>query len=119
GCNYRVMSLTCILQVFVIYCYRCHRDLRSFPTRRSSDLRRGFGGEQGEAAGNAVGEVGRFEPVAALGRPHPGAGDEFAEIAVAVDRKSTRLNSSHVKISYAVFCLKKKNKKKYEQSTRS
>src|SRR5207302_9238301 len=28
------------------------------------------------------------------------------------DRKSTRLNSSHVKISYAVFCLKKKNKKK-------
>src|SRR5579884_2130935 len=29
------------------------------------------------------------------------------------DRKSTRLNSSHVAISYAVFCLKKKNKKKY------
>src|SRR5207302_7801313 len=32
----------------------------------------------------------------------------------ASDRKSTRLNSSHVKISYAVFCLKKKNKKKIE-----
>src|SRR6266508_6476824 len=30
------------------------------------------------------------------------------------DRKSTRLNSSHVAISYAVFCLKKKKKKKYE-----
>src|SRR5690625_7114982 len=29
---------------------------------------------------------------------------------VAEDRKSTRLNSSHVAISYAVFCLKKKNK---------
>src|SRR5690606_39577676 len=29
----------------------------------------------------------------------------------ASDRKSTRLNSSHVKISYAVFCLKKKNNK--------
>src|SRR5207249_8408428 len=28
------------------------------------------------------------------------------------DRKSTRLNSSHVSISYAVFCLKKKKKKK-------
>src|SRR5690606_40276418 len=28
---------------------------------------------------------------------------------VGIDRKSTRLNSSHVKISYAVFCLKKKN----------
>src|SRR5690554_7675446 len=28
------------------------------------------------------------------------------------DRKSTRLNSSHVRISYAVFCLKKKNKTK-------
>src|SRR5690554_7557937 len=30
----------------------------------------------------------------------------------ARDRKSTRLNSSHVRISYAVFCLKKKKKKK-------
>src|SRR5436309_11474296 len=29
----------------------------------------------------------------------------------SLDRKSTRLNSSHVKISYAVFCLKKKKKK--------
>src|SRR5699024_11965703 len=29
-----------------------------------------------------------------------------------LDRKSTRLNSSHVSISYAVFCLKKKKKKK-------
>src|SRR5690606_41862040 len=31
---------------------------------------------------------------------------------VIIDRKSTRLNSSHVKISYAVFCLKKKKKTK-------
>src|SRR3712207_6897602 len=31
--------------------------------------------------------------------------------AVPVDRKSTRLNSSHANISYAVFCLKKKTKK--------
>src|SRR5690606_41984120 len=31
------------------------------------------------------------------------------------DRKSTRLNSSHVKISYAVFCLKKKKKNKAKQ----
>src|SRR2546426_9310093 len=32
---------------------------------------------------------------------------------LARDRKSTRLNSSHLVISYAVFCLKKKNKKSY------
>src|SRR5690554_7049915 len=32
--------------------------------------------------------------------------------ALLVDRKSTRLNSSHVRISYAVFCLKKKKIKK-------
>src|SRR5207249_9667378 len=32
--------------------------------------------------------------------------------AAQVDRKSTRLNSSHVSISYAVFCLKKKKKQK-------
>src|SRR5690554_445889 len=30
--------------------------------------------------------------------------------AIGLDRKSTRLNSSHVRISYAVFCLKKKKK---------
>src|SRR3712207_7765544 len=32
----------------------------------------------------------------------------------ALDRKSTRLNSSHANISYAVFCLKKKNKKYHQ-----
>src|SRR5947207_11314813 len=35
----------------------------------------------------------------------------FVECAAGVDRKSTRLNSSHTVISYAVFCLKKKKKK--------
>src|SRR3989442_8418275 len=34
-----------------------------------------------------------------------------AGLAVLQDRKSTRLNSSHVRISYAVFCLKKKKKR--------
>src|SRR5690242_814428 len=33
------------------------------------------------------------------------------------DRKSTRLNSSHMSISYAVFCLKKKSKSKFRRST--
>src|SRR5690349_24144244 len=45
---------------------------------------------------------------------------EWADWAVITDRKSTRLNSSHVKISYAVFCLKKKKKKNknmYDYST--
>src|SRR5207302_5380014 len=35
---------------------------------------------------------------------------EKLEMIVDKDRKSTRLNSSHVKISYAVFCLKKKTR---------
>src|SRR3712207_8801979 len=44
----------------------------------------------------------------------PGATDgtflkEWASIPIVTDRKSTRLNSSHANISYAVFCLKKKN----------
>src|SRR5690606_39297059 len=38
-------------------------------------------------------------------------GRERAPELAREDRKSTRLNSSHVKISYAVFCLKKKKKK--------
>src|SRR5436305_6796958 len=40
--------------------------------------------------------------------PYPGPHGD----ALCRDRKSTRLNSSHVRISYAVFCLKKKKKKK-------
>src|SRR5690349_24071728 len=38
------------------------------------------------------------------------------EAGQGLDRKSTRLNSSHVEISYAVFCLKKKKKKKKEHT---
>src|SRR5690606_39589306 len=40
------------------------------------------------------------------------AGAMQAYLGDRVDRKSTRLNSSHVKISYAVFCLKKKKEKR-------
>src|SRR5690349_23614179 len=41
--------------------------------------------------------------------PLAGAFTRSAEVGT-IDRKSTRLNSSHVEISYAVFCLKKKNR---------
>src|SRR5437773_7578183 len=46
-------------------------------------------------------------------------GSRQARLKEEADRKSTRLNSSHITISYAVFCLKKKKKKKtqYRQST--
>src|SRR5207302_5184889 len=45
------------------------------------------------------------------GQPAPSNGQSSRPSAPSFkDRKSTRLNSSHVKISYAVFCLKKKNK---------
>src|SRR3712207_6901654 len=48
-------------------------------------------------------------------RPHPG-GEHGVHCGLAVeDRKSTRLNSSHANISYAVFCLKKK-KKMYDKT---
>src|SRR2546427_9552904 len=40
--------------------------------------------------------------------PGPAQGTAFMWLDCAVDRKSTRLNSSHSQISYAVFCLKKK-----------
>src|SRR5690242_21294198 len=70
------------------------------------------------AAGAAgLGErAGRVEGQAALrGRDgrHGQGGDQGrrrADADPAEDRKSTRLNSSHMSISYAVFCLKKKNK---------
>src|SRR5207302_3935624 len=51
--------------------------------------------------------------------PDSAHGTNPATAATVGDRKSTRLNSSHVKISYAVFCLKKKkNKKKQKVDSR-
>src|SRR5690242_21316760 len=57
----------------------------------------------------------RCTPVRPTARPSPGERAVFAQhivllalLLVAQDRKSTRLNSSHMSISYAVFCLKKK-----------
>src|SRR5262245_64992171 len=46
-----------------------------------------------------------------------GVRDSGADRRRAEDRKSTRLNSSHLGISYAVFCLKKKKKKKKKNYT--
>src|SRR5205807_9431845 len=97
------------------------RHLRSFPTRRSSDL-------------SAVEELLRYESPSQhtirtapedseLGGRVIGAGHSVIAVLGAanrdpeqfpdpdrldLDRKSTRLNSSHLVISYAVFCLKKK-----------
>src|SRR5690606_41851009 len=47
------------------------------------------------------------EPVQPRLPQPPVAREPVVQLAEALDRKSTRLNSSHVKISYAVFCLKK------------
>src|SRR3989442_3903932 len=45
--------------------------------------------------------------------PAPGRTDIYDKMGKFLkDRKSTRLNSSHVRISYAVFCLKKKKQRK-------
>src|SRR5256885_11215671 len=59
-----------------------------------------------EAAAGLVGRRHRAEQIAV----DLGIGAD-AMRRIAVDRKSTRLNSSHLVISYAVFCLKKKNKR--------
>src|SRR3712207_7753090 len=92
------------------------RDLHSFPARRSSDL-------VGTAARHGAVTVLPLYPTVA----GPGVAYQLGAHALAngllevhelrggavvdrlEDRKSTRLNSSHANISYAVFCLKKKN----------
>src|SRR5690606_41790773 len=95
-------------------------DFLSFPTRRSSDLSRSALRDD-RLCGR---EVKRGDtvivPIYALHRHHqlwddpdafyPERFENRKDIKryAYLDRKSTRLNSSHVKISYAVFCLKKK-----------
>src|SRR5437868_15229955 len=81
-----------------------HRDLHSFPTRRSSDLEAEKQRDHLHRA-EALKLLGRFDDaIAAYRRSDDPAAEEG-------DRKSTRLNSSHVSISYAVFCLKKKTRR--------
>src|SRR2546427_8317132 len=46
--------------------------------------------------------------------PAPRPGEIVEVVETAEDRKSTRLNSSHSQISYAVFCLKKNNEEMHE-----
>src|SRR5690349_24734673 len=85
-----------------------HRDLHSFPTRRSSDL-------------NASKSKRYFVRWLYTDRQVHFRSRNEAWQARAIewwskeicfpDRKSTRLNSSHVEISYAVFCLKKKKRR--------
>src|SRR5205814_5905233 len=70
--------------------------------------------------GAALG-VGRRQEIAAESGPgarvHVGEPlEELGPLVVRGDRKSTRLNSSHLGISYAVFCLKKKTNKKNTSS---
>src|SRR5690606_40856100 len=75
--------------------------------RSGADLRaergRGAEGRGGRAVPRGPDRQGRRVRRQRTGLPRPARGGER-------DRKSTRLNSSHVKISYAVFCLKKKKK---------
>src|SRR5688572_32004113 len=52
-------------------------------------------------------------------RRHAAAGHWLVRECRHLDRKSTRLNSSHSQISYAVFCLKKKKKKTKKQNTKT
>src|SRR3712207_7072998 len=69
-------------------------------------------GEEAEVAGGRGGHL-RGELPAGVQQPDVRAGHGVAaahHTALDEDRKSTRLNSSHANISYAVFCLKKKKK---------
>src|SRR5690606_41181987 len=98
------------------YSFRARRGLQSFPTRRSSDLLLQRDerdrdvrpdGHVHDPAGvgiEARGDIEREDRCARTVQRVDRLGERAFE-----DRKSTRLNSSHVKISYAVFCLKKKN----------
>src|SRR5689334_24037175 len=89
--------------LFFFYCYGYHRDLHSFPTRRSSDL---------PGVLMTTLSVG-FVPYLNMAPFHQGFGPEPLQAegtTLELDRKSTRLNSSHSSISYAVFCLKKKKR---------
>src|SRR5690625_6077078 len=85
-------------------------DLHSFPTRRSSDLWcwEPHGDVPGPANVGSACAHPTMDAPGAVARPASPVPD-MSDGDWRGDRKSTRLNSSHVAISYAVFCLKKKS----------
>src|SRR5205085_6440107 len=96
-------------------------DLHSFPTRRSSDLTIlgcGYNAEKCSMpkAPKTDGHYVDYQRIEKMARLRNIYLDEVKKVYRDdptwdyVDRKSTRLNSSHSQISYAVFCLKKKKK---------
>src|SRR5688572_32631527 len=98
------------MHFFLLYTLFRPPALHSFPTRRSSDL----AVELTITVQVPAAEVDPVVHVPPVIEPTP---DSVAAIATpaaglqpvpSLDRKSTRLNSSHSQISYAVFCLKKK-----------
>src|SRR5207249_7208087 len=107
------------LHTLSLYCHGAHPDPHSFPTRRSSDLVKQAKHSMDKAVeavkrefstvrtGKATTSLLDLVRVDAYGSEMPQASTRTRS---SRDRKSTRLNSSHVSISYAVFCLKKKNK---------
>src|SRR5438132_9469103 len=100
------MSTSVPLYVIFLQSSRPPRDLPSFPTRRSSDLRSAF-------ITKKPGEPDSGKPSMSF-TDWITVGTEIQSVKLMEgfpDRKSTRLNSSHTVISYAVFCLKKKKKK--------
>src|SRR5699024_12407474 len=108
--------LLTLYRVLSFLLYRPPRDLPSFPTRRSSDLGGIFHHSHVvifPVARQIMGffELNFFLALEIIGQASKAAaGGRFGGLANYLDRKSTRLNSSHVSISYAVFCLKKKKK---------
>src|SRR5437660_7695513 len=94
------LYLTLSYPFFFFYFYGDHRDLHSFPTRRSSDLLEVKNGNYAQA-------IERLREAVNLDSQAMNYHLLLARES-RLDRKSTRLNSSHVAISYAVFCLKKK-----------
>src|SRR5206468_12240733 len=113
------VSFSLIFYIYFFNWYVHHRDLHSFPTRRSSDL-----GQRDvrRLAGRGVyrrGVRARGDPVGA-GHPDARLAGQAGQLRdERLDRKSTRLNSSHDQISYAVFCLKKKIKPKHHSQYES
>src|SRR5690625_7459231 len=83
----------------LIYTLSLHDALPIFPGQRLDGIVIDAGEHILQAAGSPFDHD---VPVAGFGQPLSRAMRDFE------DRKSTRLNSSHVAISYAVFCLKKK-----------
>src|SRR5256885_9510466 len=111
------------MRVFIFFFFQAEDGIRDYKVTGvqtcALPISQKWGGVHRKMMRNRISASGPTWPVIAAQPSTGGMAPEALILFLIIDRKSTRLNSSHLVISYAVFCLKKKKRPTYIGRTQS